>query len=67
MLVKLKSFINDGIFYEINKSQTKIVILELKLENLKNNENNTDANEIKKIEKKILEFYENQTEAARLR
>jgi len=39
----------------------------LKLENLKNNENNIDVNEIQKLEKEIREFCENQAEAARLR
>jgi hypothetical protein len=39
----------------------------LKLENLKNNENNIDVNEKQKLEKEILEFYKNQAEAARLR
>jgi hypothetical protein len=42
-----------------------IKILELKLENLKNNENIIDVNEIKKIEKEIRAFYENQAEATR--
>jgi hypothetical protein len=42
-----------------------IKILELKLENLKNNENIIDVNEIQKIEKEIRAFYENQAEAAR--
>jgi hypothetical protein len=32
----------------------------LKLENLKNNENNIDVNEKQKLEKEIREFYENQ-------
>jgi hypothetical protein len=39
----------------------------LKLENLKNNENNMDVNEKQKLEKEIREFYENPAEAARLR
>jgi hypothetical protein len=42
-----------------------IKILELKLENLKNNENIIDVNEIQEIEKEIRAFYENQAEAAR--
>ena len=50
---------------KINKSQNMIKILELKLENLKNNENIIDVNEIKKIEKEIRAFYENQAEATR--
>jgi hypothetical protein len=34
-----------------------IVILELKLENLKNNENNIDVNENQKLKKEIRKFY----------
>lgn len=62
--VKIKS-LSIEVSKRINKSQNNIKISELKLENLKNNENNIDVNEIQKLE--IREFCENQAEAAILR
>ena len=62
--VKIKS-LSIEVSKRINKSQNNIKISELKLENLKNNENNIDVNGIQKLE--IREFCENQAEAAILR
>ena len=53
---------------KINKTQAKIKYFnQLKLENLTNNENNIDVNDIQTLEKGIREYYENQSEATRLR
>ena len=64
--IKIKSLTMEA-SKKLTSLKIKIVILELKLENLKNNENNIDVNEKQKLEKEILEFYKNQVEAARLR